>query len=115
MNVNLMYRLSAVAASLLAFGFVAQSGAAEPKDNDTVITVSSEMCGGCVKKITNKLKEISGVADVRCDAKAKTVKVVPARDTSLSPRTLWEAMEEIGKTPNKLVGPSGTFTQKPKK
>lgn len=85
----------------------------KPSKAETVITVG-EMCGGCVKKIEKKLKPMEGVAGVRCDIKAKTVTVVPKPKVALSAKTLWEAMEEIGKTPKKLVGPSGTFTEKPK-
>ena len=72
------------------------------------------MCGGCAKKIEKKLKPMQGVGELRFDAKAKTVTVVPKPKATLSPLTLWTAMEEIGKTPKKLVGPAGTFTKKPK-
>lgn len=85
---------------------------AKPK-TETVITCG-EMCGGCAKKIEKKLKPMEGVAGVRFDLKAKTVTVVPKPKVNLSPKTLWVAMEEIGKTPRKLVSPSGTFTEKPK-
>lgn len=84
------------------------------KKTVTTMTVTGEMCGGCVKKITAKLQPMSGVARVQCDIKTKTVHVTPQRGRTLSPRKLWEAMEEIGKTPAKLSGPSGTFTKKPK-
>lgn len=87
--------------------------AADSSDN-TVITVG-EMCGGCVKKITKKLKAMDGVASVNCDIKSKTTTVVPKDGVVFSPRTLWEAMDEIGKSPLKLKGPSGEFTSKPEK
>ena len=79
----------------------------------TVITVG-EMCGGCVKRIEAKLKPVDGIADVRCDIQKQTVTVLPDPKVKLSPKWLWEAMESIGKPPKKLVGPSGTFTKKPK-
>jgi copper chaperone CopZ len=91
---------------------VAADPPAKPK-TETVITVG-EMCGGCVKKIEKKLKPMDGVGELRFDVKAKTVTVIPKPKTTLSAKTLWTAMEEIGKTPKKLVGPGGTFTKKPK-
>ena len=73
-----------------------------------------EMCGGCVKKIEKKLKPMDGIAAVKCDIEGKTVTVVPKPDVKLAPLTLWTAMEEIGKTPKKMVSPDGTYTKKPK-
>lgn len=80
----------------------------------TTITIDGSMCNCVVKRITDKLKPITDVADVTCDKNAKTVTVTPQKGKTLSPRKLWDAMEEIGKTPTKLAGPSGTFTKKPK-
>ena len=93
----------------------APAAAAEPKkaDTATVITVG-EMCGGCVKRIEAKLKPVDAIAKVRCDTKTNTVTIFPKAKVKLSPKWLWEALESIGKTPKKLVGPSGTFTEKPK-
>ena len=100
------------AVSALVIVVAAQAFAAE-RATTTVMTVS-EMCGGCVQKITGKLETIPGVATISCDVKSKSVTVTHAAGTSLSARTLWVAMEEIGKTPKKLAGPEGTFTSKPK-
>ena len=104
-------------AALCGLAFVASAADAAAADKlakaETVMTVG-EMCGGCVKKIEKKLKPMEGVAGVRCDIKARTVMVVPEPKVVLSAKMLWEAMAEIGKTPKKLVGPSGTFTEKPK-
>ncbi|QDT16579.1 heavy-metal-associated domain-containing protein [Alienimonas californiensis] len=80
----------------------------------TVITVS-EMCGGCVKRIEAKLKPVDGIAKVQCDIEKQTVTVLPESGLKLSPKWLWEAMESIGKTPKRLAGPSGVFTEKPKR
>jgi copper chaperone CopZ len=102
-------------AALCGLALVATASAADApakRKTETVITVA-EMCGGCAKKIEKKLNPMEGVADVRFDLKAKTVTVVPKPKATLSPKALWVAMEEIGKTPKKLVGPSGTFTEKP--
>lgn len=107
--------LSLVALWGLAFVVTAANGVAADQSTkmETVMTVG-EMCGGCVKKIEKTLKPMKGVAGVRCDIKSKTVTVTPKSRVVLSPKTLWEAMAEIGKSPTKLVGPGGTFTEKPK-
>lgn len=102
--------------AVCGLAFVLTATAADPpaiSKTETVITVG-EMCGGCAKKIEKKLKPMEGIDNVRFNLKAKTVTVVPKRKVILSPKALWAAMEEIGKTPKKLVGPSGTFTEKPK-
>lgn len=104
------FRFSFVLMTLLALGLTSRLEAAEAKS--TVITVG-EMCGGCVKKITAKFNGFADVDKVQCDVKAKTVTVIPKAGKTLSPRTLWEAMESIGKKPKQLAGPDGTFTSKP--
>ena len=108
-----MLRRSSAVTSLalfLALAMIATAHAAE--STLTTITVG-EMCGGCVKAITAKLQPLADVAKVQCDIKTKRVYILPAQGRVLSPRVLWEAMDEIGKTPTKLAGPSGTFTSKP--
>ncbi|MDZ4686214.1 MAG: heavy-metal-associated domain-containing protein [Planctomycetaceae bacterium] len=102
-------------AGLVLLGAISVTIAAEPaaKSKDTVMAVG-EMCGGCVTKITAKLKPMPDVGHIVCDIPKKTVTVTPAAGKSLSPKTLWEAMESIGKTPKSLTGPSGTFNSKPK-
>lgn len=77
----------------------------------TVMTVG-EMCGGCVKKITARLTQMPEVADVMCDLAAKSVTVTP-KAGGVSARALWEAMDEIGKTPVKLVDATSEYTEKP--
>ncbi|AMV20195.1 heavy-metal-associated domain-containing protein [Planctomyces sp. SH-PL14] len=78
----------------------------------TVVTVA-EMCGGCVKKINQRLDGFPGIATVSCDIKTKTVTITPQANATVSSRALWEAMDEIGKTPTKMVSPQGVFTAKP--
>lgn len=63
---------------------------------------------------SDRATTITDVTKVTCDIKLKTVTVSPTTERTLSPKKLWEALEEIGKTPKKLKGPSGTFTSKPK-
>ncbi len=81
----------------------------------TTISVPDMHCASCAKKLTTELKKVSGVSKVEPDVKAKTVKVTPKTERSVSPKSLWEAIETAGKNPNKLDGPSGSFTSKPTK
>lgn len=87
--------------------------AQETEKVNTVMTVS-EMCGGCVNKITKRFEGVEGIEKVTCDIASQKVTVVPKQGISLSPRGVWEIMEEIQKAPKKMVCPSGTFTAKPK-
>src|SRR5262245_55891665 len=79
----------------------------------TTISVSDIHCAGCAKKVATALSKVSGVAKVETDVEAKTVKVTPKEKTTLSPKTLWEAVEKTDKSPSKLEGPSGIYTSKP--
>ena len=78
-----------------------------------VVTVGGEMCGACVKKIEAKFGPMPYVAQIRYDIDARTVTVVPKPKAKLAPQRLKAALEQIGKTPEKLVSPDGTFTAKP--
>ena len=109
---TLILSVVAVAGLVLVATLTAADAPAKPK-TDIVITCG-EMCSSCVKKIEKKLKPMEGVGELRFDTEAKTVTAVPKPKATLSPLTLWTAMEEIGKAPKKLVGPGGTFTKKPK-
>jgi copper chaperone CopZ len=86
--------------------------AADPKP--TVITISNMHCDGCAKKVTDQLVTVVGVAKAEADVAAKTVKIIPKANATVSPKALWEAVEKADKTPTKLQGPGGTFTEKPK-
>ena len=91
----------------------AQLCAADPKP--TIITISNMHCAGCAKKVTDQLNTVIGVGKAEADLAAKTVKITPKTNATLSPKALWEAVEKADKTPTKLEGPDGTFTDKPKK
>jgi copper chaperone CopZ len=106
-----IHRLAAVALGLL-IAAAANGVAAEIKPS--TITVKDMHCGGCAKKIAAELKALAGVDKAEPDVEAKTVKVTPKANVVLSPKALWEAVEKADKTPTKLVGPSGSFTAKPK-
>lgn len=95
---------------LYSLGALSATAEAAPP-HETVVTFG-EMCGGCVKRIEARLTKMPEIAGVKCDVAAKSATVTPAA-SGVSARVLWEALEEIGKTPVKMVGPSGTFTTKP--
>ena len=97
----------------LAFSSLPQVSAEERERTDTVMKVS-EMCGGCVKKITKRFEGVEGVAKVECSIEKQLVTVIPEDNVRLSPKGIWEIMESISKTPTKMVTPDGTFTSKPK-
>lgn len=99
---------------LIALLSSSQSQAEDKPLVATTITVG-EMCGGCVKQITAHFGKIKEVAKINCDIKTRTVVLYPAKDIRFSPVKLWATMESIGKKPQKLVGPDGTFTSKPTK
>jgi copper chaperone CopZ len=109
---NVLSRSIASAALLLLVVTATNPVEAADTTTATVITVG-EMCGGCVKKINAKFENVNGIGSVSCDIPTKTVTLTPASGYRLKPRVLWEMMDEIGKTPTKLVGPNGTFTEKP--
>ncbi|MEO1527442.1 MAG: cation transporter [Planctomycetota bacterium] len=105
-----------VSVALLSLLFASPSAQAEEKKKVTNTTVTvGEMCMGCVKQITAHFEKEKRVSKITCDIKKRSVTIVPAKDVRLTAKTIWEIMESIGKKPQKLVGPEGTFTSKPKK
>jgi copper chaperone CopZ len=107
-----MSRRSAMAGTLalLASPALAQSS---PQIAYTTIHVHNMHCGACAKKIASKLYAVPGVVEVRADVKKNIAYVVPQKDKTLSPRTLWQAVEAAGFKVAKLEGPQGTFTTVP--
>ena len=81
----------------------------------TTISVPDMDCGGCAKKLSTALSKVAGVSKVEPDLEAKTIKVTSKAQSTISPKSLWEAVENSGKKPTKLEGPNGTFTSKPTK
>lgn len=79
----------------------------------TVISVEKMHCGGCAKKIANKLYEVAGVDKIQVDVEKKILWVHPQAGKQPSPRGLWEAVERADDRPTRLHGPSGVFTTKP--
>lgn len=86
----------------------------ESKETPTFLTIPNMTDEGCAANVKGALTKIEGVADVQCDLKTQTVKVLPKPGVVLSPKALWEAADASGENPSKLDGPSGLFTSKPK-
>jgi copper chaperone CopZ len=80
----------------------------------TTITIQGMHCGGCAAKATRHLQTVEGISTAQADAGQANAIVTPKTNAVPSPRALWEAVEKAGYKPTKLIGPSGTFTEKPK-
>ena len=87
--------------------------AARPKQQVTTIYVDNMHCKACAKKIARKLYAVPGVVAVHADVGKNRTVVTPQKEKSLSPKTLWEAVQAAKFKPVKLIGPHGTFSQKP--
>ena len=79
----------------------------------TWIFVEDMHCSNCAKKIARKLYNVSGVVKVQANVPKDYAVVTPQEGTQLSPRALWEAVEQAKFKPVKLQGPNGIFTKKP--
>ena len=93
-------------------GIIGHAQAAEPQA--TTITIQGMHCGGCAAKVSRQLQTVEGVSTAQADAAQANATVSPKTNATPSPRALWEAVEKAGYKPTKLVGPNGTFTEKPK-
>ena len=102
------------AAFALVVGVLASTGADGAADPaPTTISIPELHCGGCANKVTAKLTALTSVAKAEADVKAKTITVTPKPGAVLSPKAVWEAVEQADQVPTKLTGPGGTFTEKP--
>ena len=108
---KLMVRFGVAVAAALLIG-VGTSAAAEPAP--TVITISDLDCPSCAKKLAAKLSALEGVAKVETDVDKQTATLTPKANVTLSPKLIWETIEKAKYTPEKLEGPAGKFTSKPK-
>lgn len=95
---------------VLALVFVGEARAAAPAH--TVVTLA-KMCPTCAKNITTRLQQIPGVQAVKSNLEQKTFTVITQPSVAVSPRALWEMIENGGEQPVQLAGPSGTFRNKP--
>jgi copper chaperone CopZ len=79
----------------------------------TVIHVDGRTCGGCAASVAKAVSGLAGVQDVATDPKSGTVTVIPKAGATVSPKALWEAVDEAGFTPTRIAGPNGSLTEKP--
>lgn len=110
-----MIRFSSLTLALCAIICLASNVVQASDAKQTTISIPEMDCGGCAKKLSTALSKVAGVAKVEADLEAKTVKVTPKAQSTMSPKSLWEAVENAGKKPAKLEGPNGSFTTKPTK
>lgn len=80
----------------------------------TTIVVGDMHCGSCAKKIAAELYAVPGVLEVRADVKNSTAYVVPQKRKTPSSRLMWEAVEKAGFKTIKMIGPGGSFSEKPR-
>ncbi len=99
---------------VLTFGF---AGAAQSQTKGTpkysAIQVEKMHCDGCAARIGGKLREVPNVGTIQYDVQKKLLWVHPKEGQQLSPRALWEAVEQANDRPVQLFTPTGTFTKKP--
>ena len=108
-------------ASALAAGVVHSNVSSAPPVSRQVppnyikIHVADMHCAGCCKKVSSKLYTIKGVIKVQTNLQKHFAIVVPSPGVKLSPRQLWEAIEQVKLKPVKLVTAKKIFTAKPPK
>lgn len=106
--------LVGAAVALMRLGGPLRADDIPTQPKTTTITVPDMHCLGCAKKMANQLYQVSGVAEVKVSVETTTMIISPKAQTAPSPHALWEAIEKAGYKPTKIVGPSGTFSAKPK-
>lgn len=108
-----MHRFATCLAAALLL-IVATGLRAETKIAYTTIYVHNMHCADCAKQIARKLYAVPGVVEVRADVPKNIAYVVPQKDKSLSPRSMWEAVESAGFQVARMEGPQGSFNAKPR-
>lgn len=93
-------------------GYSAQGSSAA--ELSTTIHIQGMSCAGCAAKVSRELQAVPGVASAQADAAKALAQITAQTNATPSPKALWEAVEKAGYKPTKLVGPNGTFTEKPK-
>jgi copper chaperone CopZ len=104
--------LLVLAVALLCSQFAHKAEAASPEI--TTIHVKDMHCENCARKIARKLFAVQGVVKVQASVKQDLVLVTPQAGKTISARAIWEAVIAGEAEPTKLVGPTGSFTAKPK-
>ena len=79
------------------------------------IHVADMHCAGCCKKVSSKLYTIKNVIKVQTNLQKHLAIVVAKPGAKMSPRQLWEAIEQVKMKPTKLVMPNAkaVYTAKP--
>ena len=80
----------------------------------TTISVQGMHCAGCASKVAGNLQAVAGVQKAEVNAETAVAIVTAKANVAPSPRAMWEAVEKAGYKPTKLIGPTGTFTAKPR-
>ena len=75
--------------------------------------ISDMHCKHCAKKIASKLYTVKGVRSVTTNVDQGLAVIVPSAGQVINPANLWQAVESIKFTPQKIVTPSGVFVKKP--
>lgn len=102
---------SMVAAALL-FGVVEVAHAQQPVTNATsVLTVSKMCCAKESKPAAAALMQIPGVKNVMPNHKARTLTIVA--HPAVSPRAMWESIENLQLGPSRLATAGGVWVKKP--
>jgi len=78
------------------------------------ISVQGMHCAGCASKVAGNLQAVAGVQKADVNAETAVAIVTAKAKKAPSPRAMWEAVEKAGYKPTKLIGPTGTFTAKPR-
>jgi copper chaperone CopZ len=103
-----------VFAGLMLVGTLADpTTAADLPTATTTISISGMHCGGCALKVSGRLQAVAGVRSVQVDHSTGLATITPQPHATVSPKSLWQAVQKSGYTPKKLVGPSGTFIKLP--
>lgn len=100
-------------AMALVLALAASCGANDDQATTTILIPKMD-CEGCAKKVAKALTAVQGVASVTSDVEKHRVVVTPKNGAKPSAKAMWEALEKAKYPPEKLIGPSGTFEEKPK-
>ena len=76
---------------------------------ETIVFVEDLHCATCAKKVTSRLFKLKGVKRVRTSVKFDAAVVTPQAQKPLDTVAAWEALQEAGYQPTRLVGPGGVF------
>ena len=94
---------SLFAASVAKTAFAAAPIAPQAQPETITIFVADMHCAGCCKKVSSKLYTIKDVIKVQTNLQKHYAVVVPKPGAKISPRKLWEAIEQVKMKPTKLV------------